>query len=111
LQTDPSHGGNKRGLFAFARLYDVWQDPKTGKETYSYTIITTAANGIVGKIHERMPIILLKEDEVEWLNPDNSEPEQLLPLLKQYPDAEMEAYFQFLVPWVFLNKEYPNQTM
>ena len=99
------------GLFAFARLYDVWQDPKTGKEIYSYTIITTAANGIVGKIHQRMPVILLKEDEVEWLNPDNSEPERLLPLLKQYPDAEMEAYFQFLVPSVFLNNENPNQTM
>jgi hypothetical protein len=35
------------GLFAFARLYDVWQDPKTGKEIYSYTIITTAANEVV----------------------------------------------------------------
>jgi hypothetical protein len=33
------------------------------------------------------------------------EPERLLPLLKQYPDTEMEAYFQFLMPWVFLNNE------
>jgi putative SOS response-associated peptidase YedK len=39
-----------------------------------------------------MPVILLKEDEEEWLNPDIVEPEQLLPLLKQYPDKEMEAY-------------------
>jgi hypothetical protein len=35
---------------------------------------------------------LLKEDEEEWLNPDIVEPERLLPLLKQYPDTEMEAY-------------------
>jgi hypothetical protein len=34
----------------------------------------------------------LKEDEEEWLNPDIVEPERLLPLLKQYPDTEMEAY-------------------
>jgi putative SOS response-associated peptidase YedK len=39
-----------------------------------------------------MPVILLREDEEEWLNPDIVEPERLLPLLKQYPDKEMEAY-------------------
>jgi putative SOS response-associated peptidase YedK len=39
-----------------------------------------------------MPVILLKEDEDEWVNPDISEPERLLPLLQQYPDQEMEAY-------------------
>jgi putative SOS response-associated peptidase YedK len=39
-----------------------------------------------------MPVILHKEVEDEWLNPDIVELEQLLPLLKQYPDKEMEAY-------------------
>jgi putative SOS response-associated peptidase YedK len=34
------------GLFAFAGLYDIWKDPKTGKEIKSYTIITTQANGV-----------------------------------------------------------------
>jgi putative SOS response-associated peptidase YedK len=57
-----------------------------------HTIITTAANGVVGKIHQRMPVILQKEYEEEWVNPDIVEPERLLPLLKQYPDKEMEAY-------------------
>jgi putative SOS response-associated peptidase YedK len=79
-------------LFAFAGLYDQWLDPKTGKEVQSYTIITTVANGVVGKIHNRMPVILLQEDEEEWLNADIVEPERLLPLLKQYPDKDMEAY-------------------
>jgi putative SOS response-associated peptidase YedK len=79
-------------LFAFAGLYDIWKDPKTGTEIQSYTIITTEANGVVGKIHHRMPVILQKEYEDEWLNPDIVEPERLLPLLKQYPDKDMEAY-------------------
>jgi putative SOS response-associated peptidase YedK len=79
-------------LFAFAGLYDRWQDPKTRTEIRSYTIITTAANGRVGKIHHRMPVILRREDEDAWLNPDIVEPERLLPLLKQYPDKDMEAY-------------------
>jgi hypothetical protein len=47
-------------LFAFAGWYDRWQDPKTRTEIRSYTIITTAANGRVGKIHHRMPVILRK---------------------------------------------------
>jgi putative SOS response-associated peptidase YedK len=79
-------------MFAFAGLYDVWKDPKTGTEIQSYTIITTEANGVVGKIHHRMPVILQKEDEEKWLDPDIVETERLLPLLRQYPDQEMEAY-------------------
>jgi putative SOS response-associated peptidase YedK len=39
-----------------------------------------------------MPVILLKEDEEEWLNLDIIEPEQLLQLLKQYQERDMEAY-------------------
>jgi putative SOS response-associated peptidase YedK len=43
-------------------------------------------------IHPRMPVILLKEDDEEWLNRDIIEPERLWQLLKQYPEREMEAY-------------------
>jgi putative SOS response-associated peptidase YedK len=79
-------------LFGFASLYDIWEDKQTGKKIYSYTIITTAPNKIVGKYHDRMPVILRKEDEEDWLNSDITEPERLLPLLKQYPDEEMEEW-------------------
>jgi putative SOS response-associated peptidase YedK len=50
------------------------------------------AHGMIGKIHTKMLVILLLEDEDEWLNPDISELERLLPLLKQFPDNTMEAY-------------------
>lgn len=79
-------------MFAFAGLYDIWKDPNSGEEISSYTIVTTQANGVVGKIHTRMPVILKKEDEEEWLNPDISEPEKLLPFLVPFPDHEMESY-------------------
>ncbi len=32
-----------------------------------------------------------KEQEDDWLNPDTTEPERLLPLLQPYPDAEIEC--------------------
>jgi putative SOS response-associated peptidase YedK len=79
-------------LFAFAGLYDVWRDPQTHKELYSYTIITCPANGVVGKIHTRMPVILHKEDEAAWLNLDIVEPEHLYPLLSPFEESAMEDY-------------------
>ncbi len=78
-------------IFAFAGLYDVWRDPRDGTDVRSYTIITTQANDLVGQIHPRMPVILRREDEEDWLNPDITEPERLLPLLTPYPPDEMQA--------------------
>jgi putative SOS response-associated peptidase YedK len=77
---------------AFAGLYDVWKDPKTGKEIYSYTMITTEPTELVGKVHGRMPVILPKDKEDIWLNPDITEPEELQPLLKPYPADFMEGW-------------------
>jgi len=79
-------------LFAFAGLYDICCDKQTGKEIKSFTIITTQANKTVGAIHPRMPVILQKDDEATWLNPDLTEPEQITSLLHLYPDREMEAH-------------------
>jgi putative SOS response-associated peptidase YedK len=39
-----------------------------------------------------MPVILNKEDEDEWLNPDIVEPEKLQHLLKPYPADKMEEW-------------------
>jgi putative SOS response-associated peptidase YedK len=79
-------------VFGFAGLYDVWKDRETGKEMHTYTIITTEPNAVVGEWHDRMPVILQKDDEDTWLNPDISGPAQLLPLLKPYPADKMETW-------------------
>lgn len=79
-------------MFGFAGLFDEWINPRDGREIMSYTIITTQANGVVGKVHPRMPVILRREDEDEWLNPDITEPDYLSAFLKPYPDAEMVSY-------------------
>jgi putative SOS response-associated peptidase YedK len=79
-------------IFAFAGLYDVWTDKATGKEIHSYTLITTEPNEIVGRVHGRMPVILSKEDEETWINPDIVEPEHVQQLLKPYPANLMEGW-------------------
>lgn len=77
-------------LFAFAGLFDVWKDPE-GKEIYSFTILTTKPNKLIEKIHNRMPVILKREDEERWLSIETSE-EELIKLLKPVESSEMEAY-------------------
>jgi putative SOS response-associated peptidase YedK len=46
----------------------------------------------MSEIHNRMPVILRREGEDDWLDPANTESEHLLPLLRPYPAREMEAY-------------------
>jgi putative SOS response-associated peptidase YedK len=77
-------------LFGFAGLYDTWRSPD-GRELQTCTIITTTPNKVVEPIHDRMPVILLPDDEDEWLNPDMTEPEAILPYLKPYPDELLTA--------------------
>ena len=78
-------------MFAFAGLYDIWKDAE-GKMLMTYTIITTDSNPLVGKIHDRMPVILKEEYEDEWLDPGEKDIEKLSALLKPYPAGELEAY-------------------
>lgn len=42
-------------LFAFAGLYEEWHSPD-GSALRSCTVLTTQANGLVGRVHERMPV-------------------------------------------------------
>mgnify|MGYP001071343727 CR=1 FL=1 len=60
-------------LFAFAGLWSEHTDRETGEIRQTFTIITTAANTLMSKIHntkKRMPIILSPDNEQVWLNGD-----------------------------------------
>lgn len=75
--------------FAFAGLFEVWDTPEAGPlETCA--IITTEPNELLGKVHNRMPAILAREDYGPWLNNEAQSPDPLLPLLAPYPADPME---------------------
>lgn len=78
-------------LFGMAGLIVRYHNDKN-EEKEGYVIITTTPNRLMSAIHNRMPVILRKEDEDEWLNPDNVEEEKLMKLLNPYPADEMEDY-------------------
>lgn len=78
--------------FAFAGLWDGWRRPDTGM-LYTFTIVTTPANDLIAKIHDRMPAILSPRDEDRWLDPRTTDPGELSSLLKPYPAALMKGYW------------------
>ena len=77
-------------VFGFAGLWESWTSTD-GTIVESCTIITTSANDLIRKIHDRMPVILQPAKYEAWLNEESPE-NSLQPLLVPYPAAEMEAY-------------------
>ena len=77
--------------FAFAGLWESWQDSSTGERLRTFTIITTEPNDLMATIHNRMPVILLPGDEDRWLD-NNARPEDWEALLRPYPTDRMTAY-------------------
>jgi putative SOS response-associated peptidase YedK len=68
--------------FAFAGLWERWNDIET------FTVVTTSANDLAAKVHDRMPVILSKLDRERWLEP-SAEPAELTKLIEPYPAADM----------------------
>jgi len=78
-------------LFAFAGLWDSWQD-ENEKVIKSFTIITTEANTLVSQLHDRMPVILKREDEGRWLDPVIHDYDKLEPFFRPYASEGMTLY-------------------
>ena len=78
-------------IFAFAGLYSWWKDKITEEWYKTFTILTTEPNGMVGKLHDRMPVILTKEEEKIWLT-DGVPISDLLNLCDPFPEVEMDIY-------------------
>ncbi len=78
-------------MFAFAGLYNVWKSPEGGKVP-TYTIVTTEANEKMSDLHDRMPVMLLKEEWDDWLNPENDDTKLLQDILNPFPDDAIDYY-------------------
>lgn len=80
--------------FAMAGLWDTWVDAATSEELRTYTVITTKANPLMEKIHnkkKRMPVILRRENEEDWVFASLTK-ESAQVLLAPYDEQEMEAF-------------------
>jgi putative SOS response-associated peptidase YedK len=78
-----------REPFAFAGLWDEWRTPDGGS-LRSFAIITTEPNPLMKPLHNRMPVILSRENEAGWLQEiDLAEAQKML---EPYPFDDLEAY-------------------
>ena len=81
-------------IFSLGSIYDTWVDMNTGEKRNTFSIVTTAANPFMEKIHnlkKRMPLILSPEDEMKWLDP-GLKTERIKGLIKPYPETKMTAF-------------------
>jgi putative SOS response-associated peptidase YedK len=86
-------GEDPRPLFAFPGIWRSYKGPvkKDGPnvDIETYAFLTTTPNPLVATInHERMPVVLTREEEFEtWLK---APPAEALALAKEYPPGQMQ---------------------
>ena len=78
-------------LFAMAGLWESWKSP-SGELIHTCTILTTQPNELMSSIHDRMPVILKKEDEQSWLNPEMKSIDTLQTFMIPLENGLLEAY-------------------
>ena len=80
-----------RKPFAFAGLWSTWKDPEREQPVETFTILTTDANGLIRPLHDRMPVILQKDEFDLWLDPKIEDAARLQPLLDPAPGDDWET--------------------
>ena len=74
-----------KDIFGFA---GIWETNKELKQL-EFSILTTEPNPLVATVHNRMPVIIPHQKELEYISP-NQTAEELLKLLKPYPAKNMQ---------------------
>jgi putative SOS response-associated peptidase YedK len=79
------------GVMAMAGLYEFWRSPE-GEWVPTCTVITTQAPDDLGRIHERMPMIVEPDRWDAWLDPARTDLDDVRKLLVPAMSGTMEAY-------------------
>jgi putative SOS response-associated peptidase YedK len=82
---------------AMAGLYEIWRDPTRADDDpqrfrWTCTVLTTTAEDELGRIHDRMPLLVEPERYGAWLDPARNDPEGLRDLLVPAAPGRLEAY-------------------
>lgn len=85
------------GILAMAGLYELWRDPERAQDDplrwkWTCTVITTEATDDLGRIHDRMPLMLTRDAYDAWLDPTNNDKDALLRLLRPAAPGLLEAF-------------------
>jgi putative SOS response-associated peptidase YedK len=85
------------GVLAFAGLYELWRakdrpDDDPGAWLWTATIITTRAEDEVGRIHDRMPMVIEPARWADWLDPTATSAEALHGLMTPAASVHLTTY-------------------
>jgi len=75
-----------------AGLWDEWTDRKTGERIKSCTVITCPPNGVIGALHDRMPVILPEEHWAKWLGEEPATAAELKAMLIPIDDEALRLW-------------------
>lgn len=85
------------GVLAMAGLYEIWRDHSLPEDhpqafRWSAAVLTTTATDEVGRLHDRMPLLVEPGRYAGWLDPGRSDPDELRGLLVPAAPGRLEAH-------------------
>jgi putative SOS response-associated peptidase YedK len=85
------------GLLVMAGIYEFWRNAAVAKGEpgawiSSCSIITTSATDELGRLHDRMPMVIQREAWDAWLDPRRTDPEEALALLQVTDAGQLTAH-------------------
>jgi putative SOS response-associated peptidase YedK len=75
----------------FAGPWETWKSAE-GTVIESCTILTIASNRLLAGLHDRMPVILSRDELAGWLDRNTTNPAGLAHLFQPYPADMMDMY-------------------
>jgi putative SOS response-associated peptidase YedK len=76
---------------ACAGLYDGWITPG-GAALSTFTIMTTEADPFMARLHHRMPAVLERDLQDDWLEPEITSTSDVLGILERSAGVPLDAY-------------------
>ncbi len=80
--------------FLIGAIYDSWINPSSGETHNTFSVVNTAANTLMEKIHnlkKRMPLILDLDDSYKWID-KKLNLQEVKNLIKPYESNKMSAH-------------------
>jgi putative SOS response-associated peptidase YedK len=78
--------------FAMAGLFEAWRASEADDWRLSCCVVTTAPNALMAPIHDRMPVMVAREDWARWLDRERQDGADIAPLLVPCDPADMQAW-------------------
>lgn len=93
VQPRESYGFSLKGggLMALGGIYSIWHNPEDEDDSrFSCSIITLEPTDIIAEVHDRMPFVLQDADVKTWLDPEVTELDHLMDLIRPISSEDLK---------------------